>query len=259
VVCLSRSIADKATERKIISDLKVSASVLGKLYPVLIDNRGRIIDGKHRLKADPDWFKIVVPGVESDEHLLVLRLVSNVCRRNVPSSEKTEMLDELGQLYLDEAVPRSELIKKIVQKTGMSYRWVMKYASDELKVRPGFGGPKNQKSIYNDQNVGHRTIQDELLSTPTERIAKLSSYSNTNFATVLIEKRFYLKLKETAHKLGIDLDIVINNALILTLQRMNQLAKNNAAMLIPSARSESKITSVVACLTKELKNPETTK
>ncbi|MGP8123262.1 MAG: hypothetical protein ACLP8B_22395 [Xanthobacteraceae bacterium] len=232
---MSRSIAGKATERKIISDLKVSASLLGKLYPVLIDKRGRIIDGKHRLKADPNWFKVMVPGVESDEHLLLLRLVSNVCRRNVPSSEKTEMLDELGQLYLEEGVPRNELVKKIVQKTGMSYRWVMKYASDELKVRPGFGGPKNQKSIYDDKIVDLRPIQDELLSPVTERVAKISSYSNTNFATILVEKRFYLKLEETVHKLGISMDIVINNALILTFQKMNHLAKNDAAIPIPRA------------------------
>ena len=218
-----------------VSDLKVSAAVLGKLYPVLIDKHGRVIDGKHRLKADPNWFKVEVPGVESEEHLLLLRLVSNVCRRNVPSSEKTEMLDELGQLYLEEGVSHNELVKKIVQKTGMSYRWVMNYASDELKVRPGFGGPKSQKSICEDKIAGHTTIEDELLSAPSERVAKLLSYSNTNFATILVEKQFYLKLEEAAHRLGISVDIVINNALILTFQRMNQLAKNDAALPIPCA------------------------
>jgi hypothetical protein len=217
------------TERKIISDLKLSASVIGKLYPVLVDKHGRVIDGKHRLKADPNWFRVEVPGVESEEHLLILRLVSNVCRRNVPSSEKTEMLDELGQIYLEQGVPHNELVKKIVQKTGMSYRWVMKYASDELKVRPGFGGPKSQKSIYQDKIADHAAVEDKLFSVPLEKVASLLSYSNTNFATILVEKRFYLKLEEAAHKLGISVDVIINNALLLALQRMNQLAKNDAA------------------------------
>ena len=230
---MSGSSASKAAERKIISDLKLSASVVGKLYPVLIDKYGRVIDGKHRLKADPNWFRVEVPGVESEEHLLLLRLVSNVCRRNVSSSEKTDMLDELGQLYLEEGVPHNQLVKKIVQKTGMSYRWVMKYASDELKVRPGFGGPKSQKGTYLDKIASRTTIEDELLSAPSEMVAKLSSYSNTNFATILVEKQFYLKFEEAVHRLGIGMDIVINNALILTFQRMNQLAKNDAALPIP--------------------------
>ena len=219
-------------DREIISDIKRSASIVGKLYPVLVDSRGRVIDGAHRLKADPTWFKVEVPDMESEEHRLLARLISNVCRRKVPSEEKTEMLDSLGQFYLEQGVPHSELVKKIVQNTGMSYRWVMKYASDLLKVRPGLGGPRSQKSAYENEVAWRATSKDRLLSEPSERIANFTIYSNTNFATILVEKRFYSQLNEAATELGVDIDIIINNALLMALQRIKQLVKHDAGATI---------------------------
>jgi len=35
-------------------DLKISEKI-GQLYPVLVDAEGNVIDGFHRLEADPKW------------------------------------------------------------------------------------------------------------------------------------------------------------------------------------------------------------
>ena len=35
--------------------LKKSKDKSGPLYPVIIAKNGRVIDGRHRLKEDPDW------------------------------------------------------------------------------------------------------------------------------------------------------------------------------------------------------------
>ncbi len=199
---------------------------MGRLYPVLVDKHGRVIDGEHRLRAYPDWFKVKLPDVESEEHRILVRLVSNMCRRVVSPSEKTEILEELGQVYLEQGVPRSELIKKIVQQTGMSYRWVMKYAPNDLKMKPGIGGPRSQKRD-SERNVAWRATEDALLSEPTQRVANLLSYSNTDFATILLEKQFYSKLKQVASELAVDVGTIINNALLLTFQKMKELAKQN--------------------------------
>lgn len=224
---LSVFIAKAAHERKIISDIKRSASSIGKLYPVLVDEQGQVIDGAHRLKADPNWFKVKVPGVKSEEDRLLARLITNVCRRNVSPGEKTLMLDELGQVYLEQGVPHSELVKTIALKTGMSYRWVMKYASKDLKVRPGIGGPKIQGENWDTQVAYRATGEDRLLAEPAQRVANLACYSNTNFATILIEKRFYLKLENGASELGVDIDTIINNVLLQTLQRVNRLIEQH--------------------------------
>lgn len=222
---MNKSIDDKvATETEIISDLKRSALVVGRLYPVLVDKNGIVIDGLHRLKADPSWFKVKVPFVESEEQRLLARLITNICRRNVPSEEKTEMLNELGQIYLEQGVPRRELIRKLVEKTGLSYRWVMKYASNELKLRPGLGGPRRGKQGPEFAVARRATPEDNLFLEHSERVVKLVSYSNTSFATMLVEKRFFLRLKQAANDLGVDVDVIINNALLITFQKINQIA-----------------------------------
>jgi hypothetical protein len=215
----------KSNDRKIVSVIKKSSSAVGRLYPVLIDEQGQVIDGAHRLKADPDWFKVKVPGVETEEQRLLARLVSNVCRRNVPAEEKNQMLDELGQVYIEQGVPHSELIKTIARKTGMSYRWIMKYASTELKQRPGLGGPKTQKERWENQVARRTTGDDQLLAKPSERVANLTSYSNTKFATILLDKRFYLKLANEATELGVDVDTIINNVMLQTMNRLRRLVE----------------------------------
>lgn len=213
----------KPNDRKIISEIKKSASAVGKLYPVLVDKRGNVIDGAHRLKADPDWFKVTVPDVDTEEQRLLARLVSNVCRRNVAAEEKTQMLDELGQVYVEQGIPHSELIRTIAHATGMSYRWIMKYASADLKQRPGMGGPRTQEEKWENQVARRATGDDQLLLKPSEKVASLTNYSNTKFATILLDKRFYLKLANEATELGVDVDTVINNVLLQTVQRLRRL------------------------------------
>lgn len=214
------------TETDIVADIRRSVSVVGRLYPVLVDKRGRIIDGKHRLKAYPDWFKVEIPDVNSKEQTILARLISNVCRRNVSPEEKTQMLDALGQIYANQGVSDGEIIEKIVQKTGMSYRWVMKYASDGMKLRPGLGGPKSKRNGFGGV-ARHATanVIDILLSEPSERVANLTSYSNTSFVTILVERKFYLQLQEIAVELGVDINVIINNGLLMTFQRANQLVR----------------------------------
>lgn len=222
---MSTFTAKKSNDRMIISDIKKSASAIGRLYPVLVDEHGHVIDGAHRLKADPDWFKVTVPGVETEEQRLLARLVSNVCRRNVPAEEKTQMLDELGQVYIGQGLSHGELIKTIARKTGMSYRWIMKYASTDLKQRPGLGGPKTRGERWENQVARRATDVDQLLAQPSERVADLISYSNTKFATILLDKRFYLKLANEATELGVDVDTIINNALLQTMRRLRRLVE----------------------------------
>lgn len=214
-------------KKQIVSELRNSVSLVGPLYPVLISKNGEIIDGRHRLEADANWPKRIIKGVD-EEHILLARLVSNVCRRSVPPAEKTEILKKLGDVYLNKGIALNELTKEISERTGMSYRWVMKYTPQELKLRPGLGGPKSRRNIY-ESKVARCATEDQLLIEPPERVANLANYSNTNFTTLIVEKKFYLKLNHVAEDLGTSIDTVINNALLLTLQKLIKLAKQKNA------------------------------
>jgi len=46
------------------------------------------------------------------------------------------------------------------------------------------------------------------------------NYTNTHFVNIMVEKPFYTRLKKTAEKLGTTADVLISNALLLTLKEL---------------------------------------
>jgi hypothetical protein len=204
----------------VITGLKASSKRVGRLYPILLDKHGNIIDGRHRFAADEDWPKMRLEHVETEEDRLVARLISNVCRRDVSAGEKSEMLGKLGEIYLSEGLKPGRIAYKIAEETGMSYRWVMNYLPDKLKERPGLGGSskalKFDKSIEKIQKstvARHATVEDELLfSDPQEKILTIKDYANTKFVNMKVEK--------IAEELGTKPDIIISNMLLLTMKKL---------------------------------------
>jgi len=109
--------------------LKSTAERVGHLTPILRDRSGEIIDGVHRLQADPSWQSLVVYDIDKREDPVkfhLARLIVNVCRRKVPAEEITEILGEIAKLT-------NWSPKRISEETGMSYQWVMKYLPNEFK------------------------------------------------------------------------------------------------------------------------------
>ena len=71
------------SQKDAISELRASSKRVGRLYPILLDRHGNIIDGLHRFEADGNWPMIVLENIETVKEKLVARLISNVCRRHV--------------------------------------------------------------------------------------------------------------------------------------------------------------------------------
>jgi hypothetical protein len=211
--------------------LKFSAERVGRLYPVILDKHGNIVDGLHRLTVDSNWPKIRLNHIESKEDRLIARLIANVCRRKVSAKEKREILRELGELYIKEGVkPGTELANKISEKTGMSYRWVMKYLPDNLKERPGVGGPSrrfNLTKVREDPVAQRATSQIEfLLSKPVERVLTVKKYSNVDFVQIMLDKRFYTNIEKLAENLGAPPDVIINNVLVWAVKRLTEILRS---------------------------------
>jgi len=103
-------------EEDIVTYLKVSGERAGRLYPVLLDKHGNVIDGMHRLTADKKWPKITIENIETEEQRLIARIISNVCRRHIPAKEKMEMLGRLGEIYQKEGVEQGKIAYKIAEK-----------------------------------------------------------------------------------------------------------------------------------------------
>lgn len=225
-----------------VSGLKASSERVGKLYPVLLDKYGNIIDGKHRLEVDENWPRVKLEHIETDKQLLMARFVGNVCRRLVSSKEKSKMLAQLGEIYLKEGIVPGEIACRIAEETGMSYRWVMKYMPARYKARPGVGGHSRSFSFYEGKegnvidvyqsklNTQKSKVAcfateeyEQLLSEPKQRILKVRSYRNTDFVNLVMERRFYARLYENAEKLGIEPETIISNIFFLALGKLEQI------------------------------------
>ncbi|MDH5266091.1 MAG: hypothetical protein OEW62_00280 [Candidatus Bathyarchaeota archaeon] len=217
-----------------ISELKASSKRVGRLYPILLDKHGNVIDGLHRFEADENWPKIVLENIETVKEKLIARLISNVCRRHVSAEEKSEILGRLGEVYFNEGVEPGKIAYEVAEETGMSYRWVMKYLPDKLKARPGLGGPskalkfdKRKEQTHKSKVARYAAFEDELsLSNPQQKILTVKIYANTKFVNIVLEKRFYTKVEKIAEKLGTKPDIIINNTLLLTLKKLEAMAKH---------------------------------
>jgi hypothetical protein len=174
----------------------------------------------HRLKADKNWPKIKLENVETEEQRLITRLISNVCRRNVPAKEKTEILAKLGEIYQKEGVKPENIAQKIAEKTGMSHRWVVKYLPDKFK--DSLQSERRTSSVAR-RATGEdpkRRVSFELEEPPKGAVA-IKAYGNTNFVNIMLERRFYRQLEETAEKLQTTPDKLIYNAIRIILKSLS--------------------------------------
>ena len=81
-----------------VASIRHTETAVGQIYPVLLDKQGEIIDGRYRLKANPNWPRLQLDHVASEEQRLLIRLISNTCRKDISPNEKTAIIGRLGEL-----------------------------------------------------------------------------------------------------------------------------------------------------------------
>jgi len=197
-------------------ELKSSSKRIGQLYPILVDYYGNIIDGKHRFGVDEKWKSVRLEHIKTEKDRLIARIIGNTLRRTVSSDEKTEMLDRLGEILLNEGIELGKIAYEIAEQTGMSYTWVMKYLPDRFK--------DNVKS-ENARATRRVATEDKLTELPNKKILTIQKYRNTNFVNVIIEQKFYNRLERLAKKMETTPDVIIGNALLLTLKKLEETTK----------------------------------
>ncbi|MCZ2807744.1 MAG: hypothetical protein O2V44_00155 [Candidatus Bathyarchaeota archaeon] len=189
-------------------ELKSSAEKVGQLYPILVDYYGNIIDGKHRFSANGKWKREILEHIKTEKDRLIARIISNNLRRTVSSNEKRELLDRLGKVYFDQGIEPGKIAHQIVEETGMSYTWVMKYLPDRFK--------DNVKS--ESARATYRVATEDKLTEPAkEKMLSIQKYRNTDFVKIVMKKSLYEKLEEKARKLRTTPDKLMYKAILLIL------------------------------------------
>jgi len=179
--------------KHLVEEFRSSAENVGKLYPVLEDSHGNVIDGQHRLEADEDWPKIRLENVKTEKERVIIRLIGNVCRRSVPAQEKTDMLDKIGSILVEEGFKPGEIAEKITEDTGMSYRWVVKYLPDKYKDPVQSG-----RRSHANPDAHHATeFLAKVLEPPKRKDAlKISKYRNSDFVLLMLDRSFYSEFEK---------------------------------------------------------------
>ena len=141
---------------KDLTPYKQTESVVGQLLPVLVNKRGAIIDGRHRVKANPNWRRTILNLNELQTH--VARLVINTTRRTADTLD----YQELAQ-YLQKTEPGKDryhvkngktIAARITELTGIPYSTVMDHIGGTKYVGPT--KPSREKvtgSVTSDKGV----------------------------------------------------------------------------------------------------------
>ena len=128
-------------------DLEKSEKTVGQIYPVLIDKNGKVIDGFHRKRVDPNWKE---EKLDVDDPLEILKIrVACQYRRHVPVEEKKQWVKECRKFLRESGKEGTQ--KEIEETLGLSQQWVSKY--DETPIQPNKPHEVPQRSTLIDSNV----------------------------------------------------------------------------------------------------------
>jgi len=113
-----------------LSDLALSEKTIGQIYPVVKDANGKILDGFHRKRENPNWKEVTLP-IEDKLDGLRVRVHLNAMRRDVPRSEKEEWVRNCREILQSRGFKATQ--KEIALALGLSQQWVSNYDTNPIQ------------------------------------------------------------------------------------------------------------------------------
>jgi len=114
-----------------LEELRKSKETIGQIFPVIKDQNGKILDGFHRKRVDPNWKETVV-NVKDDLEALLIRVHSNILRRKVDEKEKQEWVKDARSILQKRELKGTQ--EEIAKTLGMSQSWVRDYDLDPTQL-----------------------------------------------------------------------------------------------------------------------------
>ena len=150
-----------------LEELKRSKQQVGFLNPVLVDQEGKIIDGRHRKAIFPDWPEIQ-KEIENPIQRIQTIIHSNL-RRVVSQSETRENLIKLAVELKKAGKAPGEIVKGIHDLVPYTEAYI------RMLLPPEFKDLDHRTSALqqNKESVAQLTCAKELSTEPTEPIVKL--------------------------------------------------------------------------------------
>ena len=137
--------------------LDKSSEAIGQIYPVLRDAEGRVIDGFHRLDADPDWKSVTLENVKTEEDRLLVAFHVNLGRRKVSKAEKSEYINTLAQIYWEQGL-RPKAKTEINGRTYYRNEITAKLEESLKGIMSRWGISKFLLPIYKNQELSKAQV-----------------------------------------------------------------------------------------------------
>lgn len=115
-----------------VESLKKSQEKIGQLYPILVSPSGEIIDGKHRLEANPNWERKKVKVFTKAEEILI-RVHANY-RRKVSVEETRNEILKLAEILNKSGLEKGGIANKLAEITPFSARYIRDILPDKYKM-----------------------------------------------------------------------------------------------------------------------------
>jgi hypothetical protein len=111
--------------------LQKSIQKIGQLYPILVNEKGEVLDGNNRLKDNPNPDKKVVVTKNRYEDLMVR--ASAHYRRRVSQEERKSVILEMAKEAEKLGIPKNKIASKIVDDLPHAESYVLRLIPDEYK------------------------------------------------------------------------------------------------------------------------------
>jgi len=211
----------------LIEGLRSSKKKAGMILTIIEDYYGNIIDRMYREKADGNWPRLWLENVKTEKDKVIVRLILNICRRSVSAQEKTEMLDKLGEILMEESIREGRISKRIAEETRMSYQWVMKYLSDKYNK-------DDSQAERGSSALRHRARIKKLLKLlkpPRKKLLEINKYAKSDRLQITVEKTLYEKVIEATEILKMTPDTVLQNMMKKELKEVAALKSEDIEAL----------------------------
>jgi hypothetical protein len=139
-------------------NIAASEDIVGPIYPILQAEDGEILDGNHRLLADPNWPRQVI-HTTSDKKKLLIRVHANDQRRDVPKEEKEQWVANARKLLQKDGAKGTQV--EIAKFLGFTTMWVSKYDKE----------PIQKQNHHVEEKVKHRltSVPAPTINIPTSK------------------------------------------------------------------------------------------
>ena len=121
----------KMIDKELVEALRRSKARLGYLSPIVRDQNGNIISGRHRKYADANW-PTVTREVKDDLEREILAIHYNI-QRIIPREETQNRLLRIAKILEQQGVKPGEVSSKIISLTGLSRSYVYELLPEQHK------------------------------------------------------------------------------------------------------------------------------